>query len=63
VQELAPTHAEYAEQLAAGGDSVLTQLDRSELEGGLRALRSRALVVDPRPVREMIDYFCFGKPR
>jgi ubiquinone/menaquinone biosynthesis C-methylase UbiE len=60
-QELAPTHAAYAEQLEAGGDSVLAQLDPSEMEAGLAALRAYAREIDPRPVTEVIDFFYFTK--
>jgi hypothetical protein len=51
----------YADQLAAGGDSVLIQLNRSDFEAGLEALRSYAAVADPLPVAEPLDYFMFVK--
>ena len=60
-QEIAATHAVYAEQVAAGGDSVLTQLRESDLADGLRALGEEAARVDPKPVIEPIDFFVFRK--
>jgi ubiquinone/menaquinone biosynthesis C-methylase UbiE len=60
-QEIAASHAVYADQLAAGGDSVLIQLDRSDFEAGLEALRSYAAVADPLPVTEPLDFFVFVK--
>jgi hypothetical protein len=61
VQQIAPTHEAYAEQVAAGGDSVLVQLTREELQRGLDALRSVARTVDPEPVSEPIDFFVFER--
>jgi ubiquinone/menaquinone biosynthesis C-methylase UbiE len=56
-QEIAPTFAVYAEQIAAGGDSVLVQLSAADLEAGLAELRAHAARVDPSPVSELIDWF------
>jgi ubiquinone/menaquinone biosynthesis C-methylase UbiE len=60
-QQIAPTYEAYAEQVAAGGDSVLVQLSRDDMEHGLRALRLHASKVGPKPVTEPIDYFVFEK--
>lgn len=60
-QEIASTHASYADDLEAGADSVLTQLDEAALAEGLGALRLRAAQIDPRPVTESIDFFWFEK--
>jgi hypothetical protein len=60
-QQIAPTYEAYAEQIAAGGDSVLVQLSRDDMEHGLRALRLHASKVGPKPVTEPIDYFVFEK--
>jgi ubiquinone/menaquinone biosynthesis C-methylase UbiE len=61
VQEIAPTHSAYVDQLAAGADSVLAQLTPDQLENGLSALRAHARDIDPAPVTEPIDYFAFEK--
>jgi ubiquinone/menaquinone biosynthesis C-methylase UbiE len=60
-QQIAPTYEAYAEQVAAGGDSVLVQLGSDDIERGLRALRLHAAEVGPKPVTEPIDYFVFEK--
>jgi ubiquinone/menaquinone biosynthesis C-methylase UbiE len=60
VQEIAATHARYADKLEAGGDSVLVRLDPADLERGLAMLRAHAATVDPRPVTEPIDTFVFA---
>ena len=57
VQQIAPTYEEYAEKLAAGGDSVLASIDTRDLEDGLTALRRHAALVDPQPITEPIDVF------
>jgi hypothetical protein len=59
VQQIATTHQEYADKLAAGGDSILASLGASDLNEGLDALRRHAALVDPRPVMEPIDVFVF----
>jgi len=60
VQEVAATHAQYADKLEAGGDSVLVRLDRDELDAGLARLRAHGRELDPKPVMEPIDFFVFG---
>ncbi len=62
-QPLASTHAEYADQLEAGGDSVLAQLSARDLAEGLRALRTRAGQIDPTPVAEPVDFLWFARER
>jgi hypothetical protein len=59
VQQIAPTHAAYADKLAAGGDSILASLNAQDLKNGLNALRDHAVLVDPKPVTEPIDVFVF----
>jgi ubiquinone/menaquinone biosynthesis C-methylase UbiE len=58
-QEIAPSHAAYAEKLAAGADSVLASLSQSEFAAGMKALRSHAARVDDQAVLEPIDVFVF----
>jgi hypothetical protein len=60
VQQVAATYAAYADRIAAGGDSVLAQLDPLEFEAGLIALRAHAAHVDPVSVTEPIDFFVFA---
>jgi ubiquinone/menaquinone biosynthesis C-methylase UbiE len=60
VQQVAPTHGAYAERIAAGGDSVLAELDPLEFETGLIALRAHAARIDPKVVTEPIDFFAFA---
>jgi len=60
VQQIAATHAEYADKLEAGGDSVLARLSASDFAAGVDRLRAHARRVDPEPVTEPIDYFVFG---
>jgi ubiquinone/menaquinone biosynthesis C-methylase UbiE len=59
-QQIAPTHAVYADKLEAGGDSVLMRLPSEELSAGLADLRAHSRTVDPEPVVEQIDYFVFA---
>jgi ubiquinone/menaquinone biosynthesis C-methylase UbiE len=59
VQQIASTHAAYADKLAVGGDSILASLSPGQLEEGLAALRLHAAAVDPLPVTEPIDVFVF----
>jgi ubiquinone/menaquinone biosynthesis C-methylase UbiE len=60
VQQVASTYAAYADRIAAGGDSVLAELDPLEFEAGLKALRAYAARVDPKTVTEPIDFFAFA---
>ncbi len=60
VQQVTSTYAAYADRIAAGGDSVLAELDPLEFEAGLKALRAHAARVDPKPVTEPIDFFVFA---
>jgi ubiquinone/menaquinone biosynthesis C-methylase UbiE len=62
-QQIAPTYAAYAEQVAAGADSVLAQLSTGQMDAGLAQLRAHAERVDPSPVSELIDWFAFRKSR
>jgi hypothetical protein len=59
-QQIAPTHAAFADKLAARGDSILAQLSSRDFDAGLSALRAHAETIDPRPVMEPVDYFVFG---
>ena len=59
VQQVSSTYAAYAERIAAGGDSVLAELDPLQFEAGLKALRAYAIRVDPKTVTEPIDFFAF----
>ena len=59
VQQVASTYAAYADRIAAGGDSVLAELDPLQFETGLEALRAYAVRVDPKTVTEPIDFFAF----
>jgi ubiquinone/menaquinone biosynthesis C-methylase UbiE len=61
VQQVAATYTAYADRVAAGGDSVLAQLDPLEFEAGLKALRAHAARVDPVAVTEPIDFFVFTR--
>ena len=60
VQQVASTYAAYADRIAAGGDSVLAELNPLEFEAGLKALRAYAARVDPQAVTEPIDFFAFA---
>lgn len=60
-QRIAPSHAAWADQLAAGGDSVLIQLDPADFEAGIQAVRSHTAVVDPLPVTEPLDFLVFAR--
>jgi ubiquinone/menaquinone biosynthesis C-methylase UbiE len=61
IQQVASTYAAYADRIAAGGDSVLAELDPLEFEAGLKELRAHAARVDPKAVTEPIDFFAFGR--
>ena len=58
-QEIAPSHAAYAEKLAAGADSVLASLSRRDFDRGMDALREHAARSDGQAVSEPIDLFVF----
>jgi ubiquinone/menaquinone biosynthesis C-methylase UbiE len=58
-QEIAPSHAAYAEKLAAGADSVLASLSRRDFDAGMKALRAHAAHSDGKAVFEPIDVFVF----
>jgi ubiquinone/menaquinone biosynthesis C-methylase UbiE len=58
-QEVAPSHAAYAEKLAAGADSVLASLSRRDFDAGMRALREHAALGGGEAVFEPIDVFDF----
>jgi ubiquinone/menaquinone biosynthesis C-methylase UbiE len=58
-QEIAPTHAAYAEKLSAGADSVLASLSRRDFDAGMKALRTHAAHSDGEAVFEPIDVFVF----
>jgi ubiquinone/menaquinone biosynthesis C-methylase UbiE len=60
VQTIAGSWSEYADKLAAGGDSVLATLSRQEFENGLTALRRHGERVDSQPISEPIDLLVFG---
>jgi ubiquinone/menaquinone biosynthesis C-methylase UbiE len=60
VQQVAATYGAYADRIAAGGDSVLAQLDPLEFEAGLKALHAHAARNDPTAVTEPIDFFAFS---
>ena len=59
-QVISPSHAAYAEQLAAGGDSVLLQLSKTDFDAGVASVRALAATVDPKPILESIDFLVFG---
>jgi ubiquinone/menaquinone biosynthesis C-methylase UbiE len=59
VQQVASTYAAYADRIAAGGDSVLAELDPLQFKAGLKALRAYAARIDPKTVTEPIDFFAF----
>ena len=59
-QVVAPSHSAYSEQIMAGGDSVLAQIDAADFDAGMAELRAVAAAVDPRPVEEPIDFLVFG---
>jgi ubiquinone/menaquinone biosynthesis C-methylase UbiE len=58
-QEIAPSYAAYAEKLAAGADSVLTRLNPSDFDAGMKSLHARAAQRDDEAVFEPIDVFVF----
>jgi ubiquinone/menaquinone biosynthesis C-methylase UbiE len=58
-QEIAPSYAAYAEKLAAGADSILAQLNTSDFEAGMTALRTHAAHSGGKAVFEPIDVFVF----
>ncbi len=58
-QEVAPSVAVYADQLATGADSILAALSPDEFAAGLRELRAYAARGAAGPVSETIDFFVF----
>jgi ubiquinone/menaquinone biosynthesis C-methylase UbiE len=58
-QQIALTFEQYAEKLAAGGDSVLASLSQIDFETGMDALRSHAARANNQAVFEPIDVFVF----
>lgn len=59
VQTIAPDYVTYAEKLAAGADSVLSQLSPADFQAGIEAIRSHR---SDKPVSEPIDVFVFRSP-
>lgn len=59
MQEIAPSYAAYAEKLAAGADSILVDLTRSEFESGMNALLAHAKQAGNCKVTERIDLLVF----
>jgi hypothetical protein len=59
-QEVAPSLADYADQLATGADSILASLRPDEFAAGLKQLREYADRCGPTAVSEVIDFFVFG---
>lgn len=60
-QQIAPDYAAYAEKLAAGADSILARLSKSDFESGIEAMRSHAARTGEQAVLEPIDVFVFRK--
>lgn len=58
-QTVAPTWNDFADKLAAGGDSVLARLSRQELESGLAAVRRHGAETAEEAIVEPIDLFVF----
>jgi len=58
-QVISSNHAAYAEQLAAGGDSILARLDKADFDAGVASVRALAATVDPKPILESIDFLVF----
>ena len=58
-QEIAVDWVDYAEKVAARGDSVLARVSESDFEQGLAALRQHASAARPEPVVELIDLFVY----
>jgi len=56
IQTIAPDYATYAEKLAAGADSVLSQLSPADFQTGIDAIRAYR---GDKPVSEPIDVFVF----
>jgi hypothetical protein len=59
VQTIASSWQAYADKLAAGGDSVLAQLSRQEMEQGLAALRHHGTTSTDQGIAEPVDLFVF----
>jgi ubiquinone/menaquinone biosynthesis C-methylase UbiE len=60
-QRIAANLQEFADRTATRADSVLRDVDDSEFEAGIEAIRRKALGTDG-PVVEPIDYFVFQRP-
>jgi ubiquinone/menaquinone biosynthesis C-methylase UbiE len=58
-QAIAPNWQAYADNLSAGGDSVLARLTREEFESGLAKLRSHHVETAHEAIVEPIDLFVF----
>jgi len=58
IQTIAPNYATYADKLAAGADSVLSQLSPADFQAGIEAMRSHG---GDKPICEPIDVFVFHK--
>jgi ubiquinone/menaquinone biosynthesis C-methylase UbiE len=58
-QEIAADYLEYADKLAAGGDSVLAQLPESDFHSGIEAVRAHAARAGEKSVSEPLDVFVF----
>jgi ubiquinone/menaquinone biosynthesis C-methylase UbiE len=58
-QRLAESWEDYADRLAAGGDSVLAQLTPDELQNGVAAVRNHGARVGRQVIIEPIDLFVF----
>ncbi len=59
VQTIAANWSEYADKLAAGGDSVLAALSSEEFQDGLAALRRHGASAGNQPIVEPIDLLVF----
>ena len=58
-QRLAESWEDYADKLAAGGDSVLAQLTPDEMQKGVAAVRKHGATVGEQVIAEPIDLFVF----
>jgi ubiquinone/menaquinone biosynthesis C-methylase UbiE len=58
-QRLAESWEDYADRLAAGGDSVLAQLTPDEMQQGVAAVRKHGARVGEQVIAEPIDLFVF----
>ena len=60
-QTVAPDWMSYGDKIAAGGDSVLSQLSPDEFNSGLEGIRIFAEKGEGSAVVEPIDLFIFRK--